>query len=144
MRRIDYSIPPKERYIRNATVSSLEKMTAVKNVILQINDSITGRAAALRLDRQDAQLPLGLLLDRYLLHPPLDRLTREGGITERSADTLFALQDLVYASSDSGQLMAMFAGVKFQQMDRPIEGGQLTGRAAPIRTFGPDIPRAVP
>ena len=106
-------------------------MTAVKNVILQIDDSITGRAAALRIDRQDAQLPLGLLLDRYLFHPPLDRLTQEGGITERSADTLFSLQDLVYASSDSGQLMAMFAGIKFQQMDRLIDLGEVPNRRPP-------------
>ena len=68
-------------------------MTAEKTVILQINDSITARSAALRIDQQDALLPLGLLLDRCLLHAPIDRLIQQGNITERSADALFALQD---------------------------------------------------
>ena len=56
-------------------------MQAEKTVILQINDSLTARAAALRIDPQDALLPLGLLLDQYLLHAPIDRLIQEGGIT---------------------------------------------------------------
>ena len=96
-----------------------------KTVILQINDSLTARAAALRIDPQDALLPLGLLLDQYLLHAPIDRLIQEGGITKRSADALFSLQDLVYACSDSGQLMGMFAGINFQQMDYSIDLGQV-------------------
>ena len=100
-------------------------MSATKTVILQINDSITARAAALRIDRQDAQLPMGLLVDRYLLHAPIDQLIREGGITERSADALFAMQDLVYASSDDGQLMGMFSGINFKQRDRPIALGEV-------------------
>ena len=100
-------------------------MQAEKTVILQINDSLTARAAALRIDPQDALLPLGLLLDQYLLHAPIDRLIQEGGITKRSADALFALQDLVYASSDNGQLMGMFAGINFQQMDQSIDLDQV-------------------
>ena len=100
-------------------------MTAAKTVILQINDSITGRATALRIDRQDALLPLGQLLDRCLLHAPIDWLIKQGSITERSADALFVLQDLVYASSDNGQLMGMFAGINFKQEDQNIDLGEV-------------------
>ena len=100
-------------------------MEVEKTVILQINDSITARAAALRIDPQDALLPMGFLLDRYLLHAPIDRLIQEGNITKRSADALFSLQDLVYASSDNGHLMGMFAGIKFKQMDQSIDLGEV-------------------
>jgi hypothetical protein len=58
---------------------------------------------------------------------------QEGNITKRSADALFALQDLVYASSDNGHLMGMFAGINFKQMDQSIDPGEVpqlvTGRA---------------
>ena len=100
-------------------------MEVEKTVILQINDSITARAAALRIDPQDALLPMGFLLDRYLLHAPIDRLIQEGNITKRSADALFSLQDLVYASSDNGHLMGMFAGINFKQMDQSIDLGEV-------------------
>ena len=68
---------------------------------------------------------MGLLLNRYLKHAPIDRLIQEGNITKRSADALFALQDLVYASSDNGHLMGMFTGINFQQMDQSIDLGEV-------------------
>ena len=118
-------------------------MAAEKAVILQINDSMTARSAALRIDQQDALLPLGLLLDRCLLHAPIDRLIQQGSITERSADALFALQDLVYASSDNGQLMGMFAGINFKQKDRSIHLGEVpkleTGQAGEIQVSVIDL-----
>lgn len=70
-------------------------------------------------------LALGALTDFYLKHAPLDQLRRESRITGPSADSLYALQDLVYASSDRGVLEDVFAGAVFRdecRMDSPITG----------------------
>ena len=64
---------------------------------------------------EDISLPLGALLEKYLKRAPIQRLLRESRITQHSADALYAIQDLVYASSDSGQLTDMFAGVAFKE-----------------------------
>ena len=96
-------------------------MDATTPVLLQINDSITRRASALRIHQQDTAISLGLLLDKYLLHAPIDQLVREGRTTPRSADTLFALQDLVYASSNSGRLLDMFTGIVFTQQGQSVD-----------------------
>ena len=91
--------------------------------ILQLTDSVTGRQAALRLFPGHEELALGALMDFYLKHAPLDQLRLESRITGPSADSLYALQDLVYASSDGGQLEDMFAGAVFRdecRVDSPI------------------------
>lgn len=93
--------------------------------ILQLTDSVTGRRAALRMFPGHEDLALGALMDFYLKHAPLDQLRRESRITGPSADSLYALQDLVYASSDGGVLEDMFAGAVFRdecRMDSPITG----------------------
>ncbi len=89
--------------------------------ILQISDTASTRQCSLRLEPEDVDLPLGALLDRCLKRAPMDRLLRESRITQSSADTLYALQDLVYASDDSGRLMDMFAGVAFTDGGSPIK-----------------------
>ena len=81
--------------------------------ILQLTDSVAGRQAALRMLPGHEDMTLGALLDFYLKHAPLDQLRRESRITGSSADSLYALQDLVYASSDGGRLEDMFAGTVF-------------------------------
>ena len=93
--------------------------------ILQISDVVSTRECSLRLEPEDADLPLGALLERYLhgLNPgraPSDQLLRESRITQGSADSLYALQDLVYASDNNGRLMDMFAGVAFTDGGRPV------------------------
>ena len=93
--------------------------------ILQLTDSVTGRQAALRMFPGHEDLALGALMDFYLKHAPLDELRRESRITGLSADSLYALQDLVYASSDGGRLEDMFAGTVFRdecRTDSPITG----------------------
>ena len=95
-------------------------MDATTPVILQINDSITRRTTALRIQQQDTVISLGALLDKYLLHAPIDQLLHEGRTTPRSADTLFAMQDLVYASANGGRLLDMFAGIVFTQKGRSV------------------------
>ena len=82
--------------------------------ILQLTDSVTGRQAALRMFPGHEDLALGGLLDFYLKHAPMEQLRRESRITGPSADSLYALQDLVYASSDGGRLGDMFAGTVFR------------------------------
>ncbi len=88
--------------------------------ILQINDTVSTRECSLRLEPEDVGLPLGALLDRYLKQVPIAQLLRESRITPSSADALYAIQDLVYASDDGGRLMDMFAGVAFTDSGRPI------------------------
>ena len=93
------------------------------NYILQITDSVTTRKCALRLDPQEAGIPWERLLKKYLKNPPMEQLRREGRITAESAETLLAIQDLVYVSDDSGRLHDMFAGTIVKQGDRPLEPG---------------------
>ena len=99
-------------------------MDSPEPVILQLTDSVTTRSAALRIDCQDAQLPLASLLDRWLKNAPLDWLRQEGRTTERSASILFSLQDRVYSVNDNGGLVDMFSGIIFQQMGKPVGANQ--------------------
>ena len=100
-------------------------MDNLRPVILQLTDSVTTRAAAVRIGARDLELPLTSLLEKWLKHVPLDRLLQDGGTTSRSASTLFALQDLVYATNDNGRLMDMFPGVAFRQMGKLVRGSQV-------------------
>ena len=92
----------------------------VPPLVLQLRDTVALRECSLLLEQEDASLTLGALLERYLRHAPIDRLLEESRITGSSADSLCAMQDLVYASDDSGQLMDMFDGVAFADAGRPI------------------------
>ena len=95
------------------------------NLILQLRDIVAARECSLLLDPEDAGLTLGGLLERYLRHAPIDRLLAEGRITRSSADSLYAIQDLVYVSDDAGRLMDMFDGVAFATMpDAPHRPGR--------------------
>ena len=75
----------------------------------------------LRIEAQDTDLSLKVLLERYLKNAPIDRLLEEGRITHDSAETLSALQDLVYVSADDGRLGDMFVGIIFMQAQRAID-----------------------
>ena len=100
-------------------------MESSSNQILQLSDLVSARKCALRIDASDASQPVGRLLDKYLKHAPIDTLLRESRITQASADSLYALQDLVYVSSDGGRLMEMFAGVAFREGDTLVELSQV-------------------
>ena len=89
--------------------------------ILQLSDLVSTRKCALRIAPEDTSSPLGALLEKYLKHAPLQLLLRESRITQQSADTLYALQDLVYASSGSGQLMEVFPGIAFKDSGRFLD-----------------------
>ena len=93
-------------------------MESTAGQILQFSDLVSTRRCALLIAPEDASLPLHALLEKYLRNAPICRLLKESRITPQSADTLYAIQDLVYASSDSGQLMDMFPRVAFKE-----EGG---------------------
>jgi hypothetical protein len=77
----------------------------------------------------DEELPLGALLDRYLKRVQPSQLVLDARITQPSADSLYSLQDLVYSSSDAGELKDMFAGVAFRDEGREsapvIEAGDV-------------------
>ena len=93
-------------------------MSGAAGHILQLSDSVTNRKAALRMLPGDEELPLGALLDRYLKRVQPSQLALDALITQPSADSLYSLQDLVYSSSDAGELMDMFAGVAFRDEGR--------------------------
>ena len=88
--------------------------------ILQLHDTVSTRRCSLRLAPEDAGLPLGELLGRYVKRAPVERLQDEGRITPTSADTLYGLGDFVYSSDDSGRLRDMFRGIAFTDAGRPI------------------------
>ena len=67
-------------------------------LVLQLGDTVSARECSLLLESSDAGPTLGALLERYLRNAPIDRLLEESRITRSSADALFAIQDLVYAS----------------------------------------------
>ena len=93
--------------------------------ILQWSDSLTGRRAALRMWPGDESLTLGALLDRYLKCAPIAALLRDSRITGPSAESLYSLQDLVYSSSDTGQLKDLFTGMAFKDEGR--DGASVIG-----------------
>ncbi len=88
--------------------------------ILQINDTVSARQCSLRLEPEDAGLSLRELMARYVKRPPVERLLRESRITASSAENLYSLGDLVYASDDSGRLRDMFAGIAFTGSGRSL------------------------
>ena len=90
-------------------------VTNQANFILQLTDSMTGRRCALRVDSQAARLPLSQLLRTYFQRCPVEQLLKDGRATNASLKTLGALQDLVYAVSDSGHLGDVLKGVAFKQ-----------------------------
>ncbi len=102
-----------------------------ENVILQLTDLLTTRRCALRIDPPDLDLTLDLLLDKYLKLPPLETLRRERRIAADSEETLTAIQDLVYISSDSGALTDIFGGVEFLQDGLFLDAPD-TPRAEPV------------
>ena len=106
--------------------------------ILQISDSVSTRQCALRLGPEDVGLSLGDLLGRYLKGAPIQRLLRESRITESSADSLYAIQDLVYASDDCGRLMDRFYGVAFTDGGSPI-GPEAAPAVRPAQAAGQEI-----
>ena len=95
-------------------------MAATENHILQVTDLVSTRRFAVRVEPSEAGLPVEQLLDRYLKHPPVERLLAEHRITATSAEELTSVQDLVYASSDEGVLRDVFAGVSFGQGERTL------------------------
>ena len=97
------------------------------NYILQLTDSVTTRKCALRLDHDEAGLPWDRLLDQCLKNPLIDRLLAENRITPESAQSLSAIQDLVYVSDEAGRLHDMFQGTIVKQGGRTLVYGDAAG-----------------
>ena len=95
-------------------------MASEPNYVLQLTDSLTDRSCALRIDARDATLPLSELLRKYFQRAPVHQLLRAGRMTRASAETLQALQDLVYVASDDGVLGEMFRDVVFRQRGQVV------------------------
>ena len=89
-------------------------------IVLQLRDTVAVRECSLRLEPEDVSLPLGALLERYLKQVPIAQLLEQSRITQSSADSLYSIQDLVYASDDSGRLRDMFDGIAFTDAGRAI------------------------
>ena len=90
------------------------------------------------LEPDYAALTLDGLLECYLRNAPIGRLLEESRITPSSADALFAMQDLVYASDDAGRLTDMFDGVGFTDAGRSIGLGDVPA-VHRVQTGGQEI-----
>ena len=110
-------------------------MEDTQNVVLQFTDLVSTRQYVLRIDPEEASLPLRTLLQRYLKRPAIERLRRERRITAESAETLASIQDLVYISDDQGRLHDMFPGIAFSQGSRTIALDDVP-RAGPVQVDG--------
>jgi len=95
----------------------------IPNFILQITDSVTTRKCAVRVSENDAHLPWEQLLERCLKDPPIETLLEERRITPESAQSLSAIQDLVYVSDENGRLHDIFPGTTVNQGDRVLAAG---------------------
>ena len=95
-------------------------MESLGDLILQFSDLVSTRKCALRIDASEDCRPLGYLLDQYVKRVPMDRLLQENRTTRNSADSLYALQDLLYLSSDGGHLLGMVPEVAFKEPGRRI------------------------
>ena len=93
------------------------------NYIVQLTDSVTTRKCAFRLNLTDAYIPWERLLEQCLKNPPIDRLLEEHRITSESAQSLSAIQDLVYVSDNYGRLHDMFPGTAVKQGGRTLAAG---------------------
>ena len=108
------------------------------NTVLRITDDVTGRRSTMRVDADDALLPLRDLLDLYLERPDLERLSDEGRITEASAEMLASIQDLVYVCDDLGRLRGLYGGVELAQGPRAVSLDYPL-RPSRIRADGRDV-----
>ena len=108
------------------------------NTLLQLTDAITGRRCAVRIDPEEAALPLSGLMGKYVKHFPARRLIEEGRVTVESSETLLSFQDLVYACSDSGELQGVYPGVELVQHGKPLALDRPPA-AQPGRVGGVDV-----
>ena len=93
------------------------------NFILQLTDSVTTRKCGFRLEPGDEGMPWEQLLERCLKNLPIERLLDENRITPESAQSLSAIQDLVYVSDDEGRLHDMFPGTIVKQGGQALATG---------------------
>ena len=90
-------------------------------LIFRLSDSLTRRAATLRVAEEDHALSTGMLLKKYLLHLDDRSLLCRGAITPESLHSLRAIQDLVHACDDAGKLTSIYSGLTFRQGDVPLQ-----------------------
>ncbi len=116
----------------------MAETAANPNTVLRITDDVTGRRATLRIDPDDAALPLRDLLDLYVKTPDTERLAEEGRITDASVEMLASIQDLIYACDDQGRLRDLYRGVEFAQGPRLVSADYPL-RPSPVRADGRDV-----
>ncbi len=92
-----------------------------KNTLLRVTDLVTGRYFAVRIRPDEAGLPVGEMLDRYVKNPDVDALLAERRMTVESAEALGAIQDYVYRCSDDGRLGDVYPGLLLRQDGRLIK-----------------------
>ena len=107
-------------------------METFGDLILQFSDLASTRKCALRIDASEGYRPLAYLLDKYLKLAPIDNLLREDRTTPNSAAALYALQDLLYLSSDGGRLLDMAPEVAFKDLDQRIGLDEVPARRAAL------------
>ena len=108
------------------------------NTLLQLTDTITGRRCAVRIDPEEAALPLSGLLERYVKHCPAAELQEQGRVTAESSETFLDFQDLVYGCSDAGMLQEIYSGVDLVQNGRLVSLDE-PAATAPGRVGGVEV-----
>ena len=98
-----------------------------ENTILRINDTVSGRQCAIRIENRDRNFSLGELLEKYLRHASAIELESQNRITPNSSTSLTAIQDYVYLSDDYGNLKGIYNGVAFEQNSERVSLDDVLG-----------------
>ncbi|HCU79916.1 MAG TPA: hypothetical protein DGN60_01985 [Chloroflexi bacterium] len=98
-----------------------------ENTILRINDTVSGRQCAIRIENRDRNFSLGELLEKYLKHASAIELESQNRITPNSSTSLTAIQDYVYLSDDYGNLKGIYNGVAFEQNSERVSLDDVLG-----------------
>ena len=106
--------------------------------ILQVRDTVSNRECSLLIEPEHTGLPVSRLIERYVKQVSIPELLAEDRITESSAESLYAIQDLLYASDDTGRLMDMYAGVAFTDAGRPM-GPEEIPTVHPVQASGHEV-----
>ncbi len=83
---------------------------------------MTKRQCAVRIDLNEASLPLQQLVYKYLRNFQVLDLLRENRVVEDSINIFQDLQDFTFTCSSSGSLREPYPGIEFIQDGQPLHG----------------------
>lgn len=90
----------------------------------QLTDALTDRRFSVRIDPEDAALPMKHLLVKYVQRCPVDAYIADSRLTSVAADALSWMQENLYHLSDSGEPGPPIDGPAFHQQGRYIDADE--------------------